>query len=433
MYKDNLINTHMKKLVFLLAVFFVLKLNAQNYLISFAGSGATATVTTVIVENLTAGTSTTVNGTDILRLTLATAINSTKDDRSSGLKIHPNPMNDYSILELFPPLPGDAVISVSEITGKNVYLSKRHLESVNYSFRISGLKTGIYIVNINGGGYHISGKLVSNGNSSGSVSLEKISSGAQSPEIKALAKDAKGTLATIDMAYTDGDRIKFTGVSGNYKTIVTDVPASDKTITFNFVACEDGDYNVYPVVQIGTQIWMAENLKTTSYNDGTAIPNVTGNPSWSALTTPAYCDFQNSSVNSNTYGRLYNWYVVSPSNPKKVCPIGWHVPTDAQWTTLSTYLGGTSVAGGKLKETTTTHWSSPNAGATNETGFTALPGGYRNISGTFGLLGNSGFWWSYTISGTTYAWYRYLYYNGASIGSGDNDQKTGFYIRCLHD
>jgi uncharacterized protein (TIGR02145 family) len=201
-------------------------------------------------------------------------------------------------------------------------------------------------------------------------------------------------------------------------------------LTFN-TDLGDLDGNSYKTVTIGTQIWMAENLKTTKYNDGTAIPNITDNATWSTNTTGAYCNYSNTLTNSDIYGRLYNWYVVASTNSKKVCPTGWHVASDAEWTTLSTYLGGESVAGGKLKETSTTHWLSPNTGATNETGFTALPGGYRDVTGSFGLVGSYGFWWSSSISGTTYAWYRYLINSNGSIASGDNDQKAGFYVRCL--
>jgi uncharacterized protein (TIGR02145 family) len=203
-------------------------------------------------------------------------------------------------------------------------------------------------------------------------------------------------------------------------------------LTFN-TNVADVDGNSYKTVTIGTQVWMAENLKTTKYNDGTAIPNVTDNTTWSTLTTGAYSDYSNTPTYSNTYGRLYNWYVVASTNTKKVCPTGWHVPTDAQFTTLTTYLGGESLAGGKLKETGTTHWLSPNLNATNETGFTALPGGYRAASGSFGLMGNTGFLWTSTISGTTYAYFRYMYYNSGSLKGGDDDQHTGYYVRCLKD
>jgi uncharacterized protein (TIGR02145 family) len=193
----------------------------------------------------------------------------------------------------------------------------------------------------------------------------------------------------------------------------------------------DIDGNIYTTVIIGSQVWMKEGLKTTKYTDGTAIPNVTDNTAWSTNSTGAYSDFSNTAAYSNTYGRLYNWYVVASTNAKKVCPTGWHVPDDSEWTTLITFLGGESLAGGKLKETGTTHWFTPNAGATNESEFTALPGGYRSGTGTFGLLGNTGFWWSSAEANTTYAWYLYMYYDSSSAIKSDMDKHDGFSVRCV--
>jgi len=138
----------------------------------------------------------------------------------------------------------------------------------------------------------------------------------------------------------------------------------------------DIDGNVYNTITIGTQIWMKENLKTTKYNDGSSIPLVTDNTAWINLSTPGYCWYNNDAATyKSAYGAMYNWYTV---NTGKICPPNWHVPTDTQWETLITYLGGKIIAGGKMKETGTAHWTSPNIGATNETGFTALPGGYRH-------------------------------------------------------
>ena len=201
--------------------------------------------------------------------------------------------------------------------------------------------------------------------------------------------------------------------------------------TTNTSQVTDIDGNVYNTITIGTQVWLKENLKTTKYNDGTAIPNVTDNTAWSTTTSGAYSDYSNTPSNSTTYGRLYNFYVVASTNTKNVCPTGWHVPTDAEWTTLMDFLGGEGVAGGKLKETGTSHWLTPNTGATNETGFTALPGGYRGQSGSFGLIGNTGFWWSSTEGGTTFAYYRYMYYGTGNLNSGDNDKHGGFSVRCM--
>ncbi len=200
-------------------------------------------------------------------------------------------------------------------------------------------------------------------------------------------------------------------------------------LTYGSVSDNDG--NTYKTIQIGTQTWMAENLKTTKYNDGTAIPLVTDGTAWAALSTPGYCWFSNDAATYKaTYGALYNWYTV---NTGKLCPTGWHVSTDAEWTTLTTYLGGESVAGGKLKETGTSHWSSPNTGATNSSGFTALPGGARNYDGAFISIGYRGYWWSSTEANTFSAWLRSMSYDGSNVYSYYFDTRHGFSVRCLRD
>ena len=198
----------------------------------------------------------------------------------------------------------------------------------------------------------------------------------------------------------------------------------------------DVDGNIYHTVTIGTQVWLAENLKTTKYRDGTTIPNVSINSLWSNLTTGAYCDYNNTQSNSNIYGKLYNWHAVADNH--NIAPIGWHVPTDSEWTTLINYLGGESIAGGKLKEIETTHWAAPNLGATNETSFTGLPGGYRSdINSSFNLLNSYGGWWSNTQSNTNsstnYAWYRSMNYNESNVGRGSGEKKRGYSIRCIRD
>jgi uncharacterized protein (TIGR02145 family) len=196
----------------------------------------------------------------------------------------------------------------------------------------------------------------------------------------------------------------------------------------------DIDGNFYKTVKIGNQLWMAENLKTTKYNNGSTIPDVIDNTAWATLTAGAYCDYGNIVSNSATYGRLYNWYVVAPTNLKNVCPTGWHVPSDGEWTTLTTYLGGDLVAGNKLKETGTAHWASPNTGATNETGFTALPGGHRNSDGSFGnTTGTIGFWWSFTEYDASTALVRYLSFDNGFVSKDNYYKNVGFSVRCLRD
>ena len=198
-------------------------------------------------------------------------------------------------------------------------------------------------------------------------------------------------------------------------------------------AITDKDGNVYTSVTIGTQIWMVENLKTTKYNDNTNIPLVSDNAEWAALSGPAYCWYNNYATNKNDHGALYNWYAV---NTGKLCPTGWHVPTDAEWTILTTFLGGESVAGGKLKETGTTHWYDPNTGATNETGFTALPCGSRNYDGQFEATDQIRFdvyWWTPSTDFDYMAIARYVNYYESGIYPWELIKEHGMSVRCVKD
>jgi len=194
----------------------------------------------------------------------------------------------------------------------------------------------------------------------------------------------------------------------------------------------DYDGNVYDTVMIGTQQWLKENLKTTHYNNGVLIPNVTGNSAWSALLTGARCYYNNDSIaNDSVYGPLYNWYAVNDAG--NLCPAGWKVPANADWQTAETYLGGSGVAGGAMKEAGTLHWTSPNTGATNSTGFTGLPGGMRNpTSNTFQFIGENGLWWTSTPSGSN-AWSTYMWYLFAGIDHNPGTKKYGFSVRCIKD
>jgi uncharacterized protein (TIGR02145 family) len=195
---------------------------------------------------------------------------------------------------------------------------------------------------------------------------------------------------------------------------------------------KDIDGNIYNTVKIGKQVWMVENLKVTRYRNGNAIPNVTDETAWRNLTTGAYCNYGNKIGNAIIYGRLYNWYAVS--DPRGLSPKGWHIATDEEWTTLINFLGGESITGEKLKEAGLAHWISPNTGATNESGFTALPGDLRDYHGWFNnYIGTKGHWWSSTEDDTTYSWVRYMYYNFGGVNRYLNNKKNGFSVRCVWD
>lgn len=194
----------------------------------------------------------------------------------------------------------------------------------------------------------------------------------------------------------------------------------------------DVDGNHYKTVLIGDQVWMAENLATTKYNDGIGIPLVTDNGDWVDLVTPGYCWYENNQETyGDTYGALYNWYTINTGN---LCPTGWHVPSDTDWTTLTSYLGGSSVAGGKLKEAGTEHWISTSTDVTNETNFTALPGGDRSpLSGFFDHLGIGGVWWSSTEANTTFAKSIRMNDSNSAAMIMNSYKGTGLSVRCLRD
>jgi uncharacterized protein (TIGR02145 family) len=192
----------------------------------------------------------------------------------------------------------------------------------------------------------------------------------------------------------------------------------------------DADGNVYHSVTIGGQEWLMENLKTTKYNNGDPIPNVSDATAWKNLTGGAYCNHNNDPGFSTTYGRLYNWYAVSDS--RNISPTGWHVASDAEWTTLVTYLGGITLAGGKLKEQGIGHWPNPNIGASNSSGFTALPGGYRDDFGLFNTIAG-GFWWSSTPYGVGGAWSVNMSFGTTSVVRTDAGRGYGYAVRCIKD
>ena len=190
-------------------------------------------------------------------------------------------------------------------------------------------------------------------------------------------------------------------------------------------------FSTYTYVTICKQQWMEKNLDVTTYRDGTVIPQVTDAATWSLLTTGAWCWYNNDPLNGAIYGKLYNWYAVN--DPRGLAPQGWHIPTDAEWTTLNNLLGGDAAAGGKMKTTGTTRWAAPNTSATNESGFSGLPGGFRSFNGAFGDVGDVGRWWSATEFYSAIALARSLYCGFGYLGRANYGKESGFSVRCLRD
>jgi uncharacterized protein (TIGR02145 family) len=217
----------------------------------------------------------------------------------------------------------------------------------------------------------------------------------------------------------------------------------------NLIVCNPGgstvtdiDGNVYSTLIIGNQEWMQENLKTTHYKNGVAIPTGLSDAQWQATTSGAYAIYNDSAINNTVYGKLYNWYAVA--DPNGLCPTGWHEPEDWEWNVLiktidpsaDTTCSGCSqsqTAGGAMKEIGLSHWLGPNAGATNSSGFTGLPGGVRASNGPYSAIGVYGFWWSATQGSTASAYCRSLMYGPSSVTRSNFSKNNGYSVRCVKD
>ena len=230
--------------------------------------------------------------------------------------------------------------------------------------------------------------------------------------VRAYATNSAGT------AY--GNELSFTTEGGSI---------FNPDLTYGSVTDQDG--NIYATIVIGSQEWMAENLRTTTYANGDLIPNVTDNTQWFSLNSGAWAHYDNDSQYEYPYGKFYNGYAVADS--RNICPTGWHVPTDAEWTLLTDYLGGESIAGGKMKSTGTQYWQNPNTYATNESGFSDLPGGARDNGGLCYGIGLNGFWWCASEVNAYGAYYRLLYHDYGNVYKSDALMGNGFSVRCLRD
>ncbi len=411
----------------------------QNYLISFEGAGDTTGLGTVNVENLTSGATVLINGDDVLHLIATTGFEKIKMV-NGALQIFPNPMAGQSTLTFVTTETGDVAVSIIDLTGKIIEQTKTKVSSGKHSFLISGIHQGMYFLKVTGKSYNFTSKLISNNNLENKPQIAYVSSVANT-----IGYQSKSTAEIIDMPYTDGDILLFEGNAGQYGNVITDIPTGDKTVTFDFVLCKDSGGNTYSTVQIGTekkviQIWMAENLNVGVRIDG--ILNQTDN---SIIEKYCSADLE---TNCDIYGGLYQWdemmqYVTTPG-AIGICPAGWHLPTEEEWCTVTQFLDptvdceiigmiGTDI-GGKMKETGTIHWNAPNTGATNISGFTVLPGGYRSSAGgTFGQFHLGADYWQSTEASATQASDRYFYYNNSKISRTLNPKTDGYSVRCLKD
>jgi uncharacterized protein (TIGR02145 family) len=338
-------------------------------------------------------------------------------------------------------------VETYDLSGKALSTVRKTLDAGSHSISLPYRGTGIYLYKVKSGNrvFVLKGNSVCGTSSGGLVT-------SQGSLQNLLSKQSRSMAAINDaIAVTKAGYLNYRCVQYNLDTtgIQIKMIASAGTVS-------DTDGNVYQTVKIGNQVWTVENLRVTKFNDGSSIPLVTDSAAWrriydSSLTAPAYC-FYNNTVNSDSigrYGALYNWYIVSPTNPKKIAPTGWHVPTDTEWDTLQNYL----IANGYNWDGTTTEnkigkslaaktdWVTYSTIGSigcdltknNRSGFSALPGGYRSSYGGFNAQSYQGFWWSVTECGTNCVWHRLLSCHDECSWRGNHDDLDAFSVRLLRD
>jgi uncharacterized protein (TIGR02145 family) len=224
--------------------------------------------------------------------------------------------------------------------------------------------------------------------------------------------------------------------TGTLVRVSKQIAVTNKLLRKTSETVTDIDGNIYHTVKIGTQVWMVENLNVSHFRNGDILPEAKTDEDWQEARKNkqlAWCYYDNKPENGKIYGKLYNWYAVNDS--RGLAPLGWHIPTDEEWTMLTDFLGGTSVAGGKMKEVGTSHWKSPNTSADNSSGFTALPGGSHHFTGSYNYIGNHGYWWSTTEFkfNTLDAWHRYIYSGSSVVISFNLEKVSRASVRCVMD
>ena len=448
---ENQYNMKTKLFYLLFAIVLTTSLYAQNYQIGFAGTGASSSVDSVKVENLTQCTSINLGGGDILHLAASLGVNELNIEAGNQLHVYPNPMTDFCWIDFNIPIKSEAIIGLYDIVGRKILQDQELLIEGQHIYQLKGIPAGMYALRVECGANSFSSNFISNSACQGKAELKHMDSNANQSNI---LKDIESEKSIVDMQYNTGDLLKITGKSGVYRTVVMLTPTSSQTLTFTFISCSDANGNNYPIVKIGNQWWMAENLNAGTYATITT-PQVSGTK---------FCMNVNGQADPNCpMGGLYEWANLmqgsSPCNGsgappndmcntpvKGLCPNGWHIPSHYEWTTLEKNSGSNPAAfpyntttisllgtdeGANLKATCTDYWWDPNAGATNLTGFSGLPGG-DTWNGVFEDFGQSAYFWTSTET-FFMSWVHALNYSLTVVGRSSYAVESGFSCRCVKD
>jgi uncharacterized protein (TIGR02145 family) len=409
--------------ILFISIFLSLSTYSQDYLITFTAAGDTTAIEDILVFNLRSREFKVLPGTDTLHLIDPTGINAAGAGHP-GCTVSPNPVTDRSSLTFETRESGEANITMTDAAGRILCSYSGFLQRGSQSFMISAAGNGIRFLNVAGSGISKVCKFI---NSSPEKSIARIQYLSTVPHRD---QSLKNTIQVIAMEYLDRDQLLFEAISGKYATMVADVPASSKTIQFVFSACTDGDGKNYRTVVLGTQIWMAENL-----NVGTMIPGTQSQTNNGII--EKYC-YDN--VGCESYGGLYQWNEMmqydTTAGSQGICPAGWHLPTDMEWTELTGNITCNPEPGGALKSTGTIQsgsglWEEPNTGATDCLGFSAVPEGWRNSLGNFELLHGYATFWQSTQDGVSSAWGRHADYDNPGVDRRTYDKSFGMSVRCV--
>lgn len=418
-------------------------------------NGEHVPLNSIFIENITQGGDTVLYSPDsALVLDYTTGTDETWTTPEQGFFVSqnfPNPVADQTTIRLFLPASDRLQFTVSDIMGR-IWINRNYrLKSGYHFFTFYPGMEQLYFLSVRTNDHIRTIKIINMKIGASASETCKFEYMSQSVIIDGFK--AESSLNGFDFSL--GDMLKFISSSALGERVITGEPLDDQTFYFHYTGdpcpgmptVTDIEGNIYNTVQINDQCWMKENLKTTTYNSGTAIPNVTNAIEWSNLDSGAYVWYDHDSTWKDQYGALYNW--LATDDPGGLCPTGWHIPTDEEWTALTDYIGGTGIPNAnKLKScsqvnsplggncTTDEHprWDADNANGnygTDDYGFSALPGGNRSSSGTFDDIGTRGLWWSSTEFGIYNAKHRRLRNGYGGIDIGNHDMHFGLSVRCL--
>jgi len=435
------------------------KLQAQPYELTFGMKGKNGTPDSVFIENLMKGTNLVLMGADTLRLSIPTAINDFTT-QNLKLKVFPNPLIRNTTIEFHNQQKGNVTVTIFDITGKQITLQNSNLPQGNVRYTLTGLQQGSYILSVLTSKEQISTVIIStnkSANNSPKLSLKGVNYSTLENTEKSNLKSAKATADVETMDFSSGDKLVFKAYFTGATSVDTMIPTSDFELEFGnfYYTLTDYELNTYLAVEIGNQVWMAENLKVTHYPDGNSIPKVTDNTAWKhvkdKIAEAAYCFYNNDK--DSTFGVLYSWPaalgdkgVASNSNPSEVqgvCPAGWHLPSMAEWLELKDFLknNGHFLREGKALKSTS-GWADDGNG-TDDYGFCALPGGQRGYMdwstdhviymGDFIGKGNNACWWTSANMAVDAAAFVRLVHLSNSIQFKSDMKSNGFSIRCVRD